>query len=162
VFCRGWTLRLGLRYEVEGTFRTPRQDAAGFDLTTGEQLLSEHIAEVDFFENFCSTVRPDMKWGISRYLDPAAVDLPLVSAPNISNSGRNILHDRVINNWDSGVYKVFRLTEGSSVEFRHEAFNAFDHTQFGTPGTNRETVSFGVISGRTLRGISQVVMKIMW
>src|SRR6266568_4641535 len=47
------------------------------------------------------------------------------------NSGRNILRGPGINNWDIGVGKDFKFTERVSFQFRTEAFNVFNHHQYG-------------------------------
>jgi len=45
-------------------------------------------------------------------------------------SGRNFLFGPGINNWDMALQKSFRVREGAHVEFRVDAFNVFNHTQF--------------------------------
>ncbi len=47
------------------------------------------------------------------------------------NSGRDILRGPGINNWDMGIGKDFRFTERVSFQFRAEAFNVFNHAQYG-------------------------------
>jgi len=47
------------------------------------------------------------------------------------NSGRNIIRGPGINNWDIGIGKDFKFTERVSFQFRAEAFNAFNHHQYG-------------------------------
>jgi len=51
--------------------------------------------------------------------------------------------------WDAtlGVLKNFRITETSSVQFRAEFFNVFNHTNFSDPNSNLESGSFGQITG---------------
>jgi hypothetical protein len=47
------------------------------------------------------------------------------------NSGRDILRGPGINNWDMGLGKDFKFTEKVSFQFRAEAFNVFNHHQYG-------------------------------
>jgi Carboxypeptidase regulatory-like domain len=47
------------------------------------------------------------------------------------NSGRDILRGPGINNWDVGLGKDFKFTERASFQFRAEAFNVFNHHQYG-------------------------------
>ena len=47
------------------------------------------------------------------------------------NSGRDIIRGPGINNWDMGIGKDFRFTEKVSFQFRAEAFNVFNHHQYG-------------------------------
>jgi hypothetical protein len=54
----------------------------------------------------------------------------------LGNSGRNILTNPGINNWDMNIGKAFKFTERVAFQFRVEAFNAFNHTQYGLDLTN--------------------------
>jgi hypothetical protein len=65
------------------------------------------------------------------------------------DSGRNILQAPGSNNWDLGLSKNFQMTERYRLQFRVEAFNLFNRTQFGVPDTtvsDQSTGYFGVIS----------------
>ena len=46
------------------------------------------------------------------------------------NAGRNILNNPSRLNFDTGLFKNFYVTETANFEFRAEAFNIFNHTQF--------------------------------
>jgi len=46
------------------------------------------------------------------------------------NAGRNFLNNPKRTNFDIALLKHFKLTERSDLEFRAEAFNIFNHTQF--------------------------------
>jgi hypothetical protein len=48
-------------------------------------------------------------------------------------TGRNILSGPGFANVDLGVHKRFRVTEGSSLQFQANAFNLFNHPNFGLP-----------------------------
>ena len=62
--------------------------------------------------------------------------------PNRSTVGRNTLFTGGINNWDMSFFKTFALTETKKLEFRWEAFNAFNHPQFvNVPDQQRNVVS---------------------
>lgn len=62
-------------------------------------------------------------------LNGAAFCQPL--AGQFGNSGRDILRGPGINNWDLGIGKDFKFTERVSFQFRTEAFNVFNHHQYG-------------------------------
>ena len=50
--------------------------------------------------------------------------------------------------WDMSLRKTFKLpSEGTSIQFQADAFNAFNHTNWGTPGTNVTGGGFGQIGG---------------
>ncbi|HEX7360922.1 MAG TPA: TonB-dependent receptor [Bryobacteraceae bacterium] len=60
--------------------------------------------------------------------NPAAFAEP--TGLTFGNSGRNILNNPARTNWDMGLFKNFHLTETRMFEFRAEAFNVFNHTQW--------------------------------
>ena len=53
-------------------------------------------------------------------------------------------------NLDLALAKTTAITERVNVEFRVEAFNALNHTQFANPDTNIDDANFGLISSTTL------------
>ena len=55
------TVNFGLRYEVESSLKTSRNDTLGWDQQAGEMLLSEDIANRSQIEDFYRNVRPDVK-----------------------------------------------------------------------------------------------------
>jgi len=71
---------------------------------------------------------------------------PLLGNPNayaapegltFGDSGRNSFSNPGRTNFDTALLKTFRVTEGSSLEFRFETFNTFNHTQFRIYDPNR-------------------------
>lgn len=56
-------------------------------------------------------------------------------------AGRNILNNPNRTNWDMGLFKHFAITESKGFEFRAEAFNVFNHTQWS--GVNASASCFG-------------------
>ena len=61
------------------------------------------------------------------------------------NSGRNILDGPGLVNFDFAFGKTFNIKEAHSIEFRVEAFNAFNKANFGTPNASRTSPNFGRI-----------------
>ena len=59
--------------------------------------------------------------------------------------------------------KSFAITEKKRVDFRWEAFNLFNRTQFGNPNANLNSSTFGVISSQanTPRQM-QAALKLYW
>jgi outer membrane receptor protein involved in Fe transport len=57
--------------------------------------------------------------------------------PNGATVGRNTLFARGMNNFDLNILKSFKITESKTLEYRLEAFNIFNHSQFTSiPGAN--------------------------
>lgn len=97
---------------------------------------------------------------IAQWFNTAAFRQP--GAGYLGNSGRGILRLPGINNWDTGLFKNFRLTERASLQFRFESFNAFNHTQWNGPTRNIADSRFGqILSSRPAR-INQLGLKVLW
>ena len=62
------------------------------------------------------------------------------------NEGRNFLNNPNRLNFDFTLLKHFRITEGSNLEFRVEAFNVFNHTQFRVFNSNIGNTASNIIS----------------
>jgi Carboxypeptidase regulatory-like domain len=60
--------------------------------------------------------------------NPAAFAAP--QGLTFGDAGRNFLNNPHRLNFDMNLLKHFKVTEGSTMEFRVEVFNAFNHTQF--------------------------------
>lgn len=76
--------------------------------------------------------------------------------------GRNTLRGPGINNWDLGITKRTKLTERTSVEFRAEFFNAWNHAQFLNPDTNGGSGTFGQISQTRGPRLIQFALKLYY
>ncbi len=66
-------------------------------------------------------------------IGPLLFDPEAFAAPRgltFGDAGRNFLNNPHRINFDITLQKNFKITEGSNLEFRAEAFNAFNHTQF--------------------------------
>ncbi len=80
----------------------------------------------------------------------------------LGTSGRGILRAPGINNWDTGLFKNFTITERLSFQFRFESFNAFNHTQWGVPIRNVADSRVGQILGTRAARINQLGAKLVW
>ena len=69
------------------------------------------------------------------------------------NAGRNILTAPGLQDIDAGISKNTTIREGISLQFRAEAFNLFNHPNFGQPQNSLTAATFGQITAtRTTRG----------
>ncbi|PYV36174.1 MAG: hypothetical protein DMG09_18275, partial [Acidobacteria bacterium] len=80
----------------------------------------------------------------------------------LGTSGRSILRAPGINNWDTGVFKNFRISEQASFQFRFESFNTWNHTQWGVPVLNAAESRFGQILNTRSARINQIGLKVLW
>jgi len=80
-----------------------------------------------------------------QYVNPAAFAFPATHVEG--NAGRNTIEVPGINNWDASLFKNFKIGERFTTQLRLEAFNIFNHTQFGVPNLGFGSPTFGQIGG---------------
>jgi hypothetical protein len=78
------------------------------------------------------------------YFDPAAFAYPVNHIEG--DAGRNQFQVPGIANWDMSLFKSTNITERLAAQLRVEAFNLFNHSQFGVPNMTWGTPTFGTIS----------------
>lgn len=110
---------------------------------------------------------PKLIKSVDQWFDISAFKQP--AAGFLGTSGRGILRLPGTNNWDTGLFKNFTITEKLSFQFRFESFNAFNHTQWNGP--NRNVADTTVINGKRVFGsitsaraarINQLGAKLVW
>jgi hypothetical protein len=78
------------------------------------------------------------------WFNPASfTDAPLGQLGNVS---RGFFQGPGFTNLDFAIEKNTKITEGTTVQLRLEAYNAFNHTNFGTPNNNVDSSRFGLIT----------------
>jgi len=80
----------------------------------------------------------------------------------LGNAKRRVFYGPGVNNFDMTLQKNVRLTESRSLEFRIEAFNAFNHAQFYGPASvdgQVEDPNFGRIVGAAAPRLMQLAAK---
>jgi hypothetical protein len=83
---------------------------------------------------------------LTKYFDTSVFSQPVAYTFGNTTVTSPDLRSPSIRNWDLSIFKDFRLTERYRVQFRAEAFNAFNTVRFGSPDTNVASTSFGVVS----------------
>lgn len=79
----------------------------------------------------------------TRYLNPNAVAVPTDRSQPFGTAGRNIVRGPSFYQADLGLHKAFPVwKESTKLEFRMEAFNLFNRTNFLTPNNNASNRSF--------------------
>jgi hypothetical protein len=89
-------------------------------------------------------IHSDPATGVQLFADPDAARSAFRGPLGLEGGTRNNLRGPSFTNFDIGIAKHFSLTEKVSMEFRADAFNAFNHVNFGLPG-----VSSGAANGGT-------------
>ena len=97
---------------------------------------------------------------ITQWFNTAAFAQPALG--QFGNSGRSILRGPGINNLDLGFFKNFSLPKDATLQFRVEAFNAFNHPQFQGVSQNITSANFGVVTSARPGRIVQLGAKLLW
>jgi hypothetical protein len=87
---------------------------------------------------------PDNPHTLQRWFDITAFGTPALYT--YGNAGRDILFGPGRTNWDMSLFKNFVIREQTRFEFRAEAFNVFNHPQFGLPNPNIGNAQAGTIT----------------
>ncbi len=96
------------------------------------------------------------------YLNPAAYSVPLYTQP-FGNTARNNVKTPAVFETDFGLHKNFLITEGRYVQFRAEAFNLLNKTNFATvSGTNANSSGFGVFNATFPARQLQLALKVVF
>jgi hypothetical protein len=97
------------------------------------------------------------------YLNPAAFSVPSYTQP-WGNAARNIVRAPAFYNLDFGLHKNFAiLSEARFLQFRAEAFNLLNRTNFAPPGTlSANSSGFGVFSSSFPARQIQLALKFVF
>jgi hypothetical protein len=75
------------------------------------------------------------------------------------NAARTLALGPGLVNFDTGIMKNFRIGERYRVQFRWEAFNAFNTPAFGNPGSDLGGAGFGISSAGSSHREMQFALK---
>jgi hypothetical protein len=94
---------------------------------------------------------------VAEYFNTAAFALPALGT--FGTSGRNILTGPGLENFDSGLFKDFRVTESRRFEIRWEVFNSLNRPPFQNPTASLSSSNFGRITTAGNPRIMQLAAK---
>jgi hypothetical protein len=95
---------------------------------------------------------------------------PAISWTNIGNTPQGVLRGPGRNNWNTAIFKNFKISERFNAQFRAEAYNTFNHTQYNAidttiqynaAGVNTRSSTGNVTSARDPR-IMQFALRLMF
>jgi hypothetical protein len=76
------------------------------------------------------------------------------------NAGRGVVNGPGYGRWDLALSKNIKVSEEVKLQFRAEAFNLFNHTNFATVSTSLTSATFGQITGTRDPRILQFGLKL--
>ena len=84
------------------------------------------------------------------FVDQRIFRPPASGTFNLQNGVRGSIYRPGLENWNIGLYKKFPINERTGFQFRAEAFNAFNHPNWGSPALDpRNLKTFGKVLGKT-------------
>lgn len=118
--------------------------AANFQVS---QTLPDWRGGISYRPNLVGpALTPEGQRNIDNYLSAANIVIPSDPSQPFGNAGRNVAVRPGLFQMDLALAKSFLLwREGTSLQFRTEAFNLTNKTNFGNPQTNRSNAGFGTI-----------------
>jgi hypothetical protein len=131
-------------------------DSAGVaDGTTGLGSYADRVGD-PYGVPICPPLAADTK-GVPLYNCSAYVE---TQGLTFGNSGRNSLRNPRRVNFDMSIYKVFKPTERLSVQFRAEAFNIFNHTEWTGVNPYVSTTNFLYSTGAHMPRVLQFALRL--
>ncbi len=127
----------------------------GWNLSTIASFQSGQVLSLSASNNVTTANRPNVVSGVSdklsnptlaEWFNTAAFSIPApFTYGDASRTIPNVAAPRLIN-VDFALYKDFTVREKYKLDLRGEAFNLMNRPDFGNPGTNASSATFGVIS----------------
>lgn len=152
---QGWTGRIVNNWELGAILRATSGEP--FNVTTGiDNSLTDQGqdrpnlvpgAPVYTHKKITRTNAGNRNYVYASAFTPNAVG-------SFGDLGRNAFVGPKYFNLDTEVSRFFPVTEKTRLDFRIEAFNTFNHPNFGNPATNHSGSNFGQVSGTVSSGDS--------
>jgi carboxypeptidase family protein/TonB-dependent receptor-like protein len=143
------------RFVISATYELP---FAGHALTRGWQLAAivqgqsgnpiNIVTSNSTLNGVPNSVRPDLVaplrtiGSVDQWFDPSS----FAAVNRFGNLGRNVVIGPSFHNTDVSVMKAMTVAQRYRVQFRVDAFDVFNHPNFGPPGNVVGTPTFGKIS----------------
>jgi hypothetical protein len=149
-FIGGWQVNGIATFQVGFPMTISANDAGGLNDTFGTNRA-----------DIVGDINAPINRSIAQWFNTAAFKQPGLGY--LGNSGRSILNAPGINNWDTGLFKNFKIKERANVQFRFESFNSWNHTQWGVPDRNiGDPIHFGQVRGARAARINQAGLKFVF
>lgn len=137
-------------------------------ITSGRPVNLSYSPTTQFSVGGDMTYRPNIigtvvnkNWTPGNYFNRNAVSIPTDPSNPFGNAPRNSVRGPGFWQADIGIHKQFTLfNENTKLEFRAEAFNVFNRTNFGTPNGNVSNAAFGTITSAFPAREIQLALKL--
>jgi hypothetical protein len=110
----------------------------------------------------CDPLAPDNERNIGNWFNKACVSAPTDISQPFGNSARNIVRGPMFWGFDVAASKRFAIAGPAQFEFRLEAFNVLNRSNFRAPNGNRSASTFGAITATYDPRQLQLGFKLLW
>ncbi|WP_245536338.1 TonB-dependent receptor [Terriglobus saanensis] len=137
----GWQFN-GITSFSSGQYSTPTLAGDNLNIGSFSQSRPNRVSDPRIGRN-----TPTQWFNVAAFVQPA------FGTPG--NAGRNSVEQPGYQNWDASLFKAFPVKDRANFQLRLEAFNLFNHTQFGSANTSVGP-GFGSITSTRAARIVQV------
>jgi len=110
----------------------------------------------------CDPLAPSNERTFTNWFNKSCVKAPTDPSQPFGNAGRNSVRGPNFWQMDLAASKRFQIAGPTSFEFRLEAFNLFNHTNFRAPNGNASSGAFGTITATQDPRQLQLGFKLLW
>jgi len=121
----GWQTSLTAGFQSGRPWAITYSYTTGLDVTGGGDFARPNLVR--------TATLPHSERSFSRFFDAGAVSAPLRG--DMGNAPLDAVRGPGRNNWNTSIFKHFRLTEGRTLQFRMEMYNTFNHPSFNAMDT---------------------------
>jgi hypothetical protein len=142
-------------WQLSGVFR----HASGTPFTPTAPATNCNCAGGSAYADVTGTpVYPGLQGPGQLWVSPSTFALPAVNTHG--NAGRDILRGPGWTSYDGNVVRKFAIRERTTLEFRMEAQNVFNHPHFGNPAATVGNATFGQITSSSGERQAQVGLRL--
>jgi hypothetical protein len=110
----------------------------------------------------CDALAPDNERTIANWFNRSCVSAPTDISQPFGNAARNVVRGPMFWGLDVAASKRFALGGPAQFEFRLEAFNVLNRSNFRAPNGNRSASTFGAITATYDPRQLQLGFKLLW
>jgi len=148
----GWQITGVMQFQTGGPGSIATgDDFAGVGIGSGAQLWVRNGDPVlSRGERRFSTSAADQNyWFQTANPDGSRIFTPPPAGTFTDQKNRNLTYRPGFQNWNLSLYKVFRVNERHSFEFRSESYNWLNHPNWGPVDRNPRSATFGKVSSKS-------------
>ena len=133
-----------------------------YHFATGQPIAVTAVNNADrspYVSVFANTICNPNQLQRTRFLIYNAACYVQPANGQYGSSGRNSVRNPLLSNMDISVSKAFKITENHQLEFRAEAFDAFNHPNFLAAGGSVGTNGLGRVTSSTTQRLAQFALR---